>query len=313
VPPIRPRVAVITPCLDVAPYLAQAIESVLAQRVGELEYVVVDDGSTDGSAELADALAARDPRLRVVRHTTRRGLGVVRNTGLAATTAPVVAFLDGDDVWDPRFLATLLARLDQQGPACLAAFAWSRIIDAGGAPTGELLAPRAGRYDLRAMMEGICPPGNGSSLVIRRDALAGGFVTTPQGSDSETWLAMLDRTGGYFHCVPRALVCYRRRAGSLSSGSQRARVASLDRRLRTYGGRLPDRRAHAAFARYGFAVGEGDDPRVRAWLAEARRVPLRRRLATIAGLELELVAHLGWPLASRILATGRAVAGLGAR
>ena len=296
------RVAVVTPCRDVAPYLGRAMESVLSQTMGDFEYVVVDDGSVDGSLSIAAGYAAYDRRVRVVRHPVSRGLAAARTTGLTETRAPLFALLDGDDAWEPTFLASLCSAIDRHGPRCLAAFAWSRIIDEQGVPTRGRLHARPGPHDMRAMLEGICPPGNGSSLVLRREAIAAtGFVEDLQGGDSETWLAMLAHDpAGYFTCVPRELVSYRRRAGSLSTGSQRVRIASLERRLRTYGPRVPGHRAHAAFARYGIELGAAEDPRVQAWIAEARRAPLWRRLATRAGVELELVMLLGGPLVSRL-------------
>ena len=67
-----------------------------------------------------------------------------------------------------------------------------------------------------------------------------------------------------------------------------------------FGSRAPGHRAHAAFARYGFVLGEGRDPRVRGWLATARRRPLQQRLATVEGIELELAAYFGWPFVARL-------------
>ena len=91
-----PRISVVVPVFDVEAYLSECLDSVLASTWPDLEVVVVDDGSTDGSGDLADEHAARDPRVRVV-HTANRGLGAARNEGLRHTTGSLMAFADSDD------------------------------------------------------------------------------------------------------------------------------------------------------------------------------------------------------------------------
>ncbi len=122
---MSPRVAVLVPVHDQAAFLPRALGSLLASDLADFECVVVDDGSSDGP-EVPD-----DPRVRLVRHDANRGLGAALNTGLDATTAPVVAYLPADDAWDPGHLAALLAVLDG------ADLAWSGVRWAGGeAPAG---------------------------------------------------------------------------------------------------------------------------------------------------------------------------------
>ena len=86
-----------------SPHLADALGSVLAQGMADLELVVVDDASTDGTAALL--AATRDPRLRVLRTPRRSGVVAARNFGLAAVRAPLVAMLDHDDLCHPDRLA----------------------------------------------------------------------------------------------------------------------------------------------------------------------------------------------------------------
>ena len=101
------RVSTIIPVFNGAAFLADALESVRAQDVAPDEIVVVDDGSTDGSAEIA----SRHPGVRVVAHDTNRGLPAARNTGLAAAVGDVIAFLDADDLWAPEKTGLQLDRL----------------------------------------------------------------------------------------------------------------------------------------------------------------------------------------------------------
>ncbi len=105
----QPQVSVVIPVWNGERYLKQAIESILAQDFTDLELVIVDDGSTDGSAEIAAGFA-RDPRLRIL---TQGNAGVVaaRNTGLRAARAELVAFLDSDDIAQPDRLSKQVAYL----------------------------------------------------------------------------------------------------------------------------------------------------------------------------------------------------------
>jgi glycosyltransferase involved in cell wall biosynthesis len=103
-----PAVSVIVPAYNVAAYLVTAIESVRAQTSTDFEVIVVNDGSTDDTASIAEAQARQDARIRV-RHRQNGGISAARNEGLRAATAPVIAILDGDDVWEPQYLEAQLA------------------------------------------------------------------------------------------------------------------------------------------------------------------------------------------------------------
>ncbi|NUQ18088.1 MAG: glycosyltransferase family 2 protein [Sphingomonas sp.] len=98
-----PAISVILPVHNRADVLPRAIESVLAQELADFELIVVDDGSSDASAKLAQGYD--DQRIRLIRLDENRGGNVARNEGLRAAQSPLVAFLDSDD----RYLATKLA------------------------------------------------------------------------------------------------------------------------------------------------------------------------------------------------------------
>jgi glycosyltransferase involved in cell wall biosynthesis len=106
-----PAVSVIMPAFNVAPYIGEAIESVLGQTFADLELLVVDDGSTDGTEVVAEGYAARDSRVRVIRQTNG-GISTARNRALRIATSPVIAILDSDDAWDPAYLRVQMAILD---------------------------------------------------------------------------------------------------------------------------------------------------------------------------------------------------------
>lgn len=91
-------VSVVVPVYNVAPYLERCVRSVLRQTYKELEVILVDDGSTDGSGELCDQLASTDTRIHVV-HQKNQGLSGARNTGIRQATGEYMAFIDSDDEW----------------------------------------------------------------------------------------------------------------------------------------------------------------------------------------------------------------------
>lgn len=109
-------VSVVTPFYNAERFLAETIESVLAQTYASWELLLVDDGSDDGSATIARHYAGRDPaRIRLLGHEgeRRRGASATRNVALAAARGDYVAFLDADDIWLPEKLAYQTAALNR--------------------------------------------------------------------------------------------------------------------------------------------------------------------------------------------------------
>ncbi|MEV0716281.1 glycosyltransferase [Asanoa sp. NPDC050611] len=105
---------VVVPVHNVAPYLDSCLGSLARQTYRDLDVVLVDDGSTDGSGELAAAWPARDPRFRLVRQANR-GLGAARNAGAALATGDYLAFVDADDVLPAYAFEVLVNALEQTG------------------------------------------------------------------------------------------------------------------------------------------------------------------------------------------------------
>jgi glycosyltransferase EpsH len=98
-----PAISVIVPVYNVAPYLSQCLDSVLAQTFENFELLLIDDGSTDASSAICDSYAARDDRVRVV-HQPNGGLSAARNAGLRLALGEYITFLDGDDWFDTATL-----------------------------------------------------------------------------------------------------------------------------------------------------------------------------------------------------------------
>lgn len=92
------KVSVVIPVYNVKPYLERCVNSVLRQTYKDLEIILVDDGSTDGSGELCDDIATRDQRICVI-HQENQGLSGARNVGIHQANGDYIAFLDSDDEW----------------------------------------------------------------------------------------------------------------------------------------------------------------------------------------------------------------------
>ena len=106
--------SVVVPAYQVEEYLAESLESILTQSHTALEVIVVDDGSTDRTGEIADRFAARDPRVRVV-HQANVGLGAARNAGTSLSSGDYLAFADSDDLVSVGAYERLLATLERSG------------------------------------------------------------------------------------------------------------------------------------------------------------------------------------------------------
>ena len=109
-----PLLSVVVPAYQVEDYLAACLRSILGQSHAALEVVVVDDGSTDTTGEIADRIAAEDPRVRVI-HQPNAGLGAARNEGVRRSTGTYLAFADSDDLVVDEAYAALVGSLERTG------------------------------------------------------------------------------------------------------------------------------------------------------------------------------------------------------
>ena len=115
VPSPTPRLSVIVPFYDVAPYVTQTLRSLSRNVFDGVEFLLVDDGSTDATAEILAGAAARLPGARVLTHPDNRGLSAARNTGLRAAGGDYLTFLDGDDFVAAGYYPQLLATIERLG------------------------------------------------------------------------------------------------------------------------------------------------------------------------------------------------------
>lgn len=213
-------VAVVMPAYNAARFVADAVRSVLAQTLGNIQLVVVDDGSTDGTPDVLRTL--QDDRLLLL-SGPNRGPSHARNIGIAASRpSRCVAFIDADDCWDPTKLADQVALLDAR-PEVVAAGCFMRYVSSSGrvlGKTGQVLRDQ----DRESLSKGELFPFPMSSLIARRSAIdqAGGFdeLLDRRGSEDLDFLARLARVGA-MACVPSIRGSYRIHAGSAMAQHRR--------------------------------------------------------------------------------------------
>jgi glycosyltransferase involved in cell wall biosynthesis len=212
----NPIVSVVIPTFNRADHIERCLDSALAQTYDALQAIVVDDASTDDTHRIVSERAARDARVRLVRHATNRGASAARNTGIRASQGQYVAFLDSDDEWLPEKLAKQL-ELFRHGPPSLGVVhcpCAQKFLD--GRPTQVL------SYDLRGDVHAALLVSYGvqtSTLVVRRRLfeVAGGFNEKLCGHEEWDMCIRLAR-----HClydyVPEPLSVYHIHGGPSISG-----------------------------------------------------------------------------------------------
>jgi hypothetical protein len=205
------HVGVVIPAYNVAPWLSDAMRSVLSQTSPDWSLVVVDDGSTDATPDLAASFA--DPRIRLIRQPNF-GVSAARNTGLAAVGGDAILFLDADDWLAPDALTFLSQSLAGCPRAVAAASGFARVSPGGAVrpaappPSGALL-PRLLVRNLFA---------NGGHLLIRRRAIdqAGVFNTAlSYGEDWEYWTRLALQGEFVTTHTPKPLLFVRERASGV--------------------------------------------------------------------------------------------------
>jgi glycosyltransferase involved in cell wall biosynthesis len=215
-----PAVSVIMPAYNVAPYIGDAIESVLNQTFSDLELLVIDDGATDGSGLIAESYASRDPRVRVSRQANA-GISAARNHGLRLAAAPVIAILDSDDAWQPGYLQAQLSILEAHPDVdIVTGNAWFLGGPSNGLPARPWPDPRP-VPTLAAMLADETAVFI-MSIFRRRlyDAIGPFDETLQTNEDYDFWLRAA-AAGFVFHRNDQPLGYYRRRHDSLSANELR--------------------------------------------------------------------------------------------
>lgn len=197
--PGEPHVSIIIPCFNYGRFLAEAIESALEQTHAPRDVIVIDDGSTDDSYEVASRFVPAVAALT----QPNQGLVATLNRGLREAEGEYFVILSADDVLRPTYVETLLAALLRQAGA---AYAYSEM---------EYFGARSGVFPAKPFSPALLLAGNyinATALTRRADALAvGGFHSNPRNAweDWDFWLRLLE-SGKDGVAVPEPLLRYRR-------------------------------------------------------------------------------------------------------
>lgn len=209
---MSPLVSVIVTCYNGERWIAGALESALGQTCRDLEVIVVNDGSSDGSAEVISRFAA-DPRLKSVEQENK-GVAAARNRGLALGSGALVCVLDQDDLWLPGHVAAQ-AEFMAANPGTGAVYTGVARIDADGGSLGERFfpEPREGELFRTFLERGVAVPI--ISAMMRRTLLerAGGFDEKLFGKDDFDLLLRL-AAAAPFGFIPERLTLQRFRPGT---------------------------------------------------------------------------------------------------
>lgn len=219
-----PHVSLIIPAFNASSTLAATLESVQRQSFTDWEAIVIDDGSTDDTAQLAEAFSEHDPRIRVLRQPNQ-GVAATRNTGIAQAAGTWLLFLDSDDIILPEHLSDLVAAL-AASPEAGASFAgwWYETPDGRRMPSthrptsGDLFTGFA-RSALFAI----------HACLVRRDLVerAGGFDTSMKTCEDWDLWQRVARLGTYFARTRGDTAIYRMRPQSLSRDAEQMLVDGL--------------------------------------------------------------------------------------
>ena len=126
--PTNELISVIIPVYNVRPYIREALNSIINQTYKQLEIIIIDDGSTDGSGEICDQYALKDKRIQVI-HQRNQGLSAARNYGLDHITGKAIVFLDSDDAYHPNAIWKMVSVLVNESADVVACGAVDYITD----------------------------------------------------------------------------------------------------------------------------------------------------------------------------------------
>ncbi len=201
-------VSIIMPTYNCGRFIDESIRSVLAQTYKDWELIIVDDCSTDNTAEIVGQYT--DPRIRYMRNERNMGAALTRNRALREAKGRYIAFLDSDDLWLPEKLEKQIAFMEQNGYA----FTYHEYteIDEDSKPLGVYVSGKrqVGPWGMKSC----CWPG---CLTVMYDTKAIGPVQIPdirKNNDSAMWLQIIKKADCYL--LPENLAQYRRRTGSIT-------------------------------------------------------------------------------------------------
>lgn len=218
-----PLISVVMPVRDGEVFLEEAIASIRAQTLRDLEILVVDDGSRDGTMAILRRHAAEDPRLRIVAQPPS-GIAVALNRGIGEATAPLIARMDADDIAKPHRLATQLEALNRH-PAVAALGSAYEVIDPSGRIRRRVQLPTSPSEISKLLETSNCIAH--PTVVMRREAVTavGGYRQAfLKCEDYDLWLR-LDEKAELLN-LEESLLLYREHSGQETWWNVEQRILS---------------------------------------------------------------------------------------
>jgi GT2 family glycosyltransferase len=282
------EVSVVVPTYNSGPGLMQLLDALVSQELGATwEVVVADNGSTDGSRQLAERFRDELPALTVITATERQGSGYARNVGARAARGDLLLFVDHDDVPGEGYLQAMVRALSEHRLVC------ARLEDTRLNPEWSTRLRPISQESEPIDAFGFLAWGSGGTLGVRRDLFEdlGGFTELPYVEDIDfCWRAQL--RGAQLAFVPDAVLHYRHRSTAWAMFKQArswgAAEYRLQRRYRAYG--APD--AHSPWE-------------WETWRPLVRHIPRLRHRAGRAWLATRFGNTLGRATTALRIATGR--------
>ncbi len=219
------QISVVLPYFNRSDVLASAVRSVQAQTYSNFELILVDDGSTDGSFDVARRVAESDRRVIHVRRSENRGVCLARNSGIDRASASLLAFMDSDDLWLPNKLAIQRDRLRsaqrRSSEIAVIGCGWQHI-DTHPAPKEFLPGPYRRKDILRARVAGVGTP---MLVVDRRVASSARFDRRFPALEERDFLLSCLAEGQRVIVAPQVLAQVRRNRDDHVASPHRAAVA----------------------------------------------------------------------------------------
>ncbi|MEZ5069635.1 MAG: glycosyltransferase family 2 protein [Bacteroidales bacterium] len=209
-------VSVITPTYNSKKYIRDAIDSVLSQSYANLELILIDDASSDGTREVLKEYESSDSRVRIILNNQNSGAGISRNKGIKAARGTYIAFLDSDDAWDRNKLASQISFMQTHGYT----FSYTKYAymnESGCVIRKRNLAPNSCGY-LRLLLQDCI---GCSTVVINVEQLGKAYMPELRNrQDWALWLTYIKRAGRA-HGMNKSFTNYRMMKGSISSNKFR--------------------------------------------------------------------------------------------
>ncbi len=219
-----PTVSVIMPAYNSEAFIGESVRSVLGQTFADLELIVIDDGSTDGTA--AKLAEFRDSRLKVIHHESNRGVSAAGNTGIRAAAGTFIGCIGSDDIWLPTKLDEQIALLERE-PDVGVVYSWLGLMDSKGRVSPNVEAPDLDENPIAALATGRCLVITTGLMRMKNFAKHGSLDATLRAGEDWDVFMRLALGGLTFKGIRKPLVYARVRSDSLSRDPANAHMVRV--------------------------------------------------------------------------------------